>query len=118
MVFAASGLYLKENWDSLVGGGAFGGTSGSASVPALDPTTIPVPQLSDVHYFKGVRLFEQDRYREALGELSRVDRSSPHAAEARSLIVRIEERLLRDGTEPSPGAGPPEATPAKPRGTE
>lgn len=117
-VFAASALYLEDNWDSLVSGGAFGRTSAPASVPAVDPRDLPVPRLSDLHYFKGVRLFEQDRYREALGELSRVDRGSPYAADARSLIVRIEERLLRDGSEPSHGAGPAEANPAAPRGTE
>jgi tetratricopeptide (TPR) repeat protein len=104
VVFAASALYLSENWDSLVSGGGFGQSSGGSAVPAVDSNDLPVPGLPDLHYFNGVRLFEQERYREALGELSRVDRSSPFDAEARSLIVRIEERLLRGGSEPLPGA--------------
>jgi hypothetical protein len=65
-----------------------------------------VPDLSELHYYNGVRLFQQERYREALAELGRVDGASPFVADARRLTVRIEERLLRGSVDMDPTSSP------------
>lgn len=101
LAFAASALYLLENWDSLVSDGTFGRGALSAGARVEHPPT-PVPDLSEIHYYHGVRLFQQERYREALAELDRLDGASPWIVEARSLTMRIEERLLRGTIEASP----------------
>jgi len=102
LVFASGALYLHLNWefivgdDALVGGAALtpGGGALGASREAPD-----VPTASALHYYNGARLYAKGRYREALDELSRVRRSEPEAELARSLILRIEERLLREVVE-------------------
>jgi len=101
LLFAVSAFYLRENWDAIVSDGAYGN-------PALAPAALPdrlaanVPDLSQLRYYSGERLFAQGRYREALAELRRVDRDSTVVAEARSLILRIEDRLLRGASGPEP----------------
>jgi hypothetical protein len=97
LLFSASALYLYANWDSLVSDGAFVHPGVHAPPPAVEIQ--PVPDLSELRYMNGARLFAQGRYREALSELSRVDRVSPVIGPARSLILRIEERLLREAPE-------------------
>jgi cytochrome c-type biogenesis protein CcmH/NrfG len=97
VLFSASALYLYANWDSLVSDGAFGHTGVHAPPSAVEIR--PVPDLSELRYMNGARLFAQGRYREALAELGRVDRVSPVIGPARSLILRIEERLLRESPE-------------------
>jgi hypothetical protein len=102
LLFAVSAFYLSENWDAIVSDGAFGN-------PDLPPAALPdrlvanVPDQAQLRYYNGQRLFAQGRYREALAELRRVDRDSTVVAEARSLILRIEDRLLRgaSGVEPA-----------------
>jgi tetratricopeptide (TPR) repeat protein len=94
-LFGASALYLSRNWDAIVGDGAFGRSRDPAAAFAGRPGAT-VPDLSELHFFNGERLFAQGRYREALSELRRVDRDSKVAPDARSLVLRIEERLLRD----------------------
>jgi tetratricopeptide (TPR) repeat protein len=95
-LFAAGGLYLHLNWDFLVSDGRPATTSVSTGADPLDPQALPsLPSLSELHYFNGARLHSKGLYREALSELSLVDRESPTFEEARSLILRIEERLLR-----------------------
>jgi tetratricopeptide (TPR) repeat protein len=106
LVFAASALYLYENWEGIVSDGAFRHPTSGASV-AVAPPAPAVPDLAELRYYNGARLFEQGRYREALAELSRVDRGSRLAAPARSLILRIEERLLRGVSEDEASALPP-----------
>jgi hypothetical protein len=100
VLFSASAWYLYANWDSLVSDGAFGHPGTYAPMGPVEVG--PVPDLSELRYMNGARLFAQGRYREALSELSRVDRVSPLVGPARSLILRIEERLLRGASE---GAG-------------
>lgn len=105
LVFAASALYLYQNWDGIVSDGAFRHPAASAATAASEPAE-PVPDLAELRYYNGSRLFEQGRYREALAELSRIDRGSPVTAAARSLILRIEERLLRSAPEEDGSAAP------------
>lgn len=102
LVFAAGALYLHLNWESIVGDDALVG--GAALAPAggglgASRETLEVPTASALHYYNGARLYAKGRYREALAELSRVRRSEPEAELARSLILRIEERLLREVVE-------------------
>ena len=103
LLFAVSAFYLRENWEAIVSDGAFGHPAGLATAVPPDRLAASVPDLSELRYYNGERLFAQGRYREALAELRRVDRDSAVVAEARSLILRIEDRLLRGptGTEPS-----------------
>lgn len=103
LLFSASALYLYANWDSLVSDGAFGHPGGRGPAPEVEMQ--PVPDLSELRYMNGARLFAQGRYREALSELSRVDRASPVIGPARSLILRIEERLLRGVSETAGSTG-------------
>jgi tetratricopeptide (TPR) repeat protein len=102
LLFAVSAFYLSENWDAIVSDGAFGNPAGSAATALPDRLAAEVPDLSQLRYYNGERLFAQGRYREALAELRRVDRDSTVVAEARSLILRIEDRLLRGASGPEP----------------
>ncbi|MGH9336951.1 MAG: tetratricopeptide repeat protein, partial [Vicinamibacteria bacterium] len=102
LFFGVAAFYLHENWDFIVSDGAFGHSGALGPSLGPDRQSPPVPDRSELRYFNGVRLFAEGRYREALSELSRVDPRSPVVADARSLILRIEERLLRGATEPEP----------------
>ena len=102
LLFGVSAFYLSENWEAIVSDGAFGHPAGLATAVPPDRLAASVPGLSELRYYNGERLFAQGRYREALAELRRVDRDSPVVAEARSLILRIEDRLLRGPTGPEP----------------
>jgi tetratricopeptide (TPR) repeat protein len=95
-LFAAALLYLRENWDAIVSDGAYAHPSGLAPAVLPERLAASVPDLSELRYYNGQRLFTQGRYREALAELRLVDRDSRVVSEARSLVLRIEERLLRD----------------------
>ena len=100
-LFAAGALYVYLNWDFLVSAGLDSNSLGSEpnaapSARALGPRALPsLPTPSELHYFNGARLHSKGLYREALTELALVERGSPNFEEARSLILRIEERLLR-----------------------
>jgi hypothetical protein len=96
VLFAASAFYMSQNWDAIVSDGAFGRPLDSAKTVLPDRPAASVPDLSELRYYNGERLFAQGRYREALAELHRVDRGSKVASEARGLVLRIEDRLLRD----------------------
>lgn len=118
-LFAAGALYLHLNWDFLVSDGLGSASLGSGPNAAsssgfVDPraqSSLPgLPSLSELHYFNGARLHGKGYYREALSELARVERGSPNFEEARSLILRIEERLLRG----SVTAAVPAETPLQP----
>ena len=99
LVFASSALYLHLNWDSIVSDGAF--VTGNALAPGgAGPVEAAVPGASELRYYNGVRLYEKGRYREALAELSLVGRDDAVSERARSLILRIEDRLLRGGELP------------------
>lgn len=95
LVFALGGGFLRANWDVLVGDGAFAAGRSSMPPPGTARELPPVPGLDELHYYNGARLFAEGRYREARVELALVDRSSAVAVDARNLILRIEERLLR-----------------------
>jgi len=102
LLFGVSAFYLSENWEAIVSDGAFGHPAGLATAVPPDRLAASVPDLSELRYYNGERLFAQGRYREALAELRRVDRDSAVVAEARSLILRIEDRLLRGPSGPEP----------------
>jgi hypothetical protein len=102
LLFAVSAFYLSENWEAIVSDGAFGNRAALSTSVLPDRLAASVPDLSQLRYYNGERLFAQGRYREALAELRRVDRDSTVVAEARSLILRIEDRLLRGPTGPEP----------------
>jgi tetratricopeptide (TPR) repeat protein len=101
LLFAGSLLYLNENWEAIVSDGANRPPAGLTRTPAglSDRLAASVPDLSRLRYYNGERLFAQGRYREALAELRLVDRDSKVTSEARSLILCIEDRLLRGATE-------------------
>jgi tetratricopeptide (TPR) repeat protein len=101
-LLALGGLYLHLNWEFLVSDSAFATLrqAGPEAVPNFDRPQLPLP--SDLHYYNGARLFAKGRYRDALSELRRVDRESACFEEARSLTVRIEERLLRESINVEP----------------
>jgi tetratricopeptide (TPR) repeat protein len=103
LLFAVSAFYLSENWEALVSDGAFGNPAGLSPAALPDRLAPNVPDLSQLRYYNGERLFAQGRYREALAELRRVDRDSAVVTHARSLILRIEDRLLRSASGPEPG---------------
>jgi tetratricopeptide (TPR) repeat protein len=90
-LFAAGAVYVHLNWDFLVSDGR---PSAEPNQPTLDVPT-GLPSLSELHYFNGTRLYTKGSYREALSELALVDPENPNFEEARSLILRIEGRLLR-----------------------
>ena len=94
LVFASGALYLHLNWDSIVSDGAFR-AGGALSRTVSGRASAPLPATSELYYFNGARLFKKGRYRDALDELSLVERDSVVAERARGLILRIEERLLR-----------------------
>lgn len=96
-VFAGAGLYLHLNWDFLIHDPLFDRHDLAAQPFGTDRELLPPPALDDLHYFNGARLYAKGRYRDALAELARVGRQSSRAEQARGLILRIEERLLRDG---------------------
>jgi len=99
LVFASSALYLHLNWDSIVSDGAF--VTGNALAPgSAGAVEAAVPGASELRYYNGARLYEKGRYREALAELSLVGRDDAVSERARSLILRIEDRLLRGGELP------------------
>ena len=95
LVFATGALYLHLNWDSFVSDGVFAHSTPPSGLS--DPEAPSLPDPAELRYYNGARLFAKGRYREALMELSLVDRSSATAEEARGLILRIEQRLLRGG---------------------
>jgi hypothetical protein len=101
LVFASGALYLHLNWESIVSDGAFvtvTGVTGAALAPGgAGPVDAVVPGASELRYYNGARLFAKGRYREALAELSLVGRDDAVSERARSLILRIEDRLLRGG---------------------
>jgi tetratricopeptide (TPR) repeat protein len=99
LLFAVSALYLSKNWEAIVSGGTLDRETGGAAAPLPDSPAATPPDLSEIRFYNGERLFAQERYREALVELRRVERDSRLVAEARSLILRIEDRLLRGSTE-------------------
>ena len=98
LVFASGALYLHLNWDSIVSDGAFRANE-TLSRTVSERAAVPLPVTSELYYFNGARLFAKGRYRDALDELSLVERDSVVAERARGLILRIEERLLRDVSE-------------------
>ncbi len=98
LVFASGALYLNLNWESIVSDGAFR-AGGTLSRAVSERAAAPLPATSELYYFNGARLFAKGRYRDALDELSLVERDSAVAERARGLILRIEERLLRDVSE-------------------
>ena len=100
LVFASGALYLHLNWESIVSDGAF--VNGSARARGgAEPVDASVPGASELHYYNGARLYAKGRYREALAELSLVGRDDAISERARSLILRIEDRLLRGGEFPA-----------------
>jgi tetratricopeptide (TPR) repeat protein len=95
VLFAGSAVFLRSNWESIVSDGPFGRESRLQAAALSDRPVPVVPDLSELHYFRGERLFAEGRYREALAELRLVDRGSKVMADTRSLVLRIEDRLLR-----------------------
>jgi hypothetical protein len=98
LLFGVSAFHLSRNWESIVSDGAFGPKAGPTTAVLPDHLAVSAPDLSRLRYYNGERLFAQGRYLEALAELRRVDRDSTVVGEARSLILRIEDRLLRGPT--------------------
>jgi hypothetical protein len=90
------GIYLHLNWDILLSDDPFA-TSRPGGAEALDEQdAVPIPSADELSYYNGARLFAKGRYREALVALARVDRKSGVFETARGLVLRIEDRLLRD----------------------
>jgi tetratricopeptide (TPR) repeat protein len=106
-LLALGGLYLHLNWDFLVRDSAFA-SSPHEGQDLLNERDIPLPTLSELHYFNGARLFAKGQYREALSSLERVDPQSSVSEDTRSLVLRIEERLLRDVITTENPQSPPE----------
>jgi len=106
LVLSAGALYLSVNWESIVSDGAFArsqaAVSGALSVEA------PVPDLSELSFFNGSRLYRKGRYRDALIELGHVERDSSVAESARRLTLRIEQLLLRGAQSPEASDAPRE----------
>lgn len=97
-LLALGGLYLHLNWDVLVDDRAFASTEQAGWSGTGERDGPDLPSLSELHYYNGVRLFSKGQYRQALSELRRVGRQSGVFEEARGLVLRIEQRLLRDAT--------------------
>ncbi len=93
--FAAGGLYLHLNWDFLISDRGLSSSRQAGSAALGDRARLPLPLPSELYYYNGARLYANRRYREALSELSRVERRSGFFEEARNLTLRIEQRLLR-----------------------
>jgi len=107
-LFGAGAAWLHLNWDFLVSEGLLSRVrdgSRAAAVEELDLPVLPFP--GELHYYNGARLFAKGRYRHALSELARVERQSRGFESARSLIVRIEERLLRGAAQDASAASAP-----------
>jgi tetratricopeptide (TPR) repeat protein len=102
LAFGVAAFYLSQNWEAIVSGGPFDRPSALPTPVLSDRLGASVPDLSQLRYYNAERLFAEGRYREALAELRRVPLRSKAAAEARSLILRIEDRLLREPTRPEP----------------
>ncbi len=121
-LFAAGALYLYLNWDFRVSAGLGSSSLGSGpnaapSSGSLGPRALPsLPTPSELHYFNGARLHNKGLHREALTELALVERGSPNFEEARSLILRIEERLLRGSVMAGVPAEPPAQVVQSPKG--
>lgn len=107
-LLALGGLYLHLNWDFLVRDSAFASSPREGQDVLSKRDIPPLPTLSELHYFNGARLFAKGQYREALSELERVDRQTGVFEDARSLVLRIEERLLRDVITTESPQSPPE----------
>lgn len=99
LLLALGGGYLYVSWESLLSDQWFR-VRPSSDAGAQD-FLVSVPTRSEFSYYNGVRLFDKGRYREALGELRRVHVDSAEAEAARRLILRIEDRLLRDNPAPA-----------------
>jgi tetratricopeptide (TPR) repeat protein len=95
-LLALGGLYLHLNWDFLVSDSAFATSrqEGPGTANLIEHPQVPMP--SDLHYYNGARLHAKGQYRDALAELARVERGTAFYEDARGLILRIEERLLRE----------------------
>lgn len=104
LLIAACLLYLRVNWEAIVSDDAYRPSAGLTPAVLPDRPAASVPDRSQLRYYNGERLFAQGRYREALAELRLVDRDSKVTSQARSLVLRIEDRLLRGATEPEPAA--------------
>ncbi len=107
-LLALGGLYLHLNWDFLVRDSVFASSPHEGQDLLSERDIPPLPTLSELHYFNGARLFAKGQYREALSALERVDRQSSVAENTRSLVLRIEERLLRDVITTENPQSPPE----------
>lgn len=105
LVFGSGALYLHLNWESIVSDGAFGASSPLSPGSMLEREAPPVPDTGEIRYYNAERLAAKGRYRDALAELGGIDRGSAIAARARSLTLRIEERLLRGAAEDDASAG-------------
>ena len=99
VLLAVGGGYLYVSWESLFLDEGFPTRAGADTEP--DGFLVSIPTRAELSYYNGVRLFDKGRYREALGELRRVSAGSPQAEAARRLILRIEDRLLRDNPAPT-----------------
>ncbi len=95
-LLALGGLYLHLNWASLISDRSTAALrqAGPESLGERHPLPLPLP--AELHYYNGARLYAKGHLRAALAELARVDRQSGFLEEARSLVLRIEGRLLRD----------------------
>jgi hypothetical protein len=65
LLFADSAFYLGENWEAIVSDGAFGNPADLSPAALPDRLAANVPDLSQLRYYNGERLFSQGRYREA-----------------------------------------------------
>lgn len=104
---AVSLLYLRVNWEAIVSDEAYRPSADLGTALLPDRLAASAPDLSHLRYYNGERLFAQGRYREALAELRLVDRDSQVMTRARSLVLRIEDRLLRSATEQEPPSDAP-----------
>ena len=101
-LFGLGGVYLHIHWDFLVSDHGFAQTHPTESEKLGQSRDLPLPEADELHFYNGARLHAKGEYRAALSELSLVDRQSGFFEEARSLILRIEERLLRGATSAEP----------------
>jgi len=109
-VFGMGGLYLHLNWDFLISDRGVSASRQAGPAVVEESDRLPLLLPSELYFYNGVRLYGEGRYREALAELGRVERRSSVYEEARKLILRIEERLLRgavgvERADPGGGSG-------------
>jgi hypothetical protein len=90
------GTYLHLNWDILVNDDPFAASRPGGAETLVEQEVLLLPTPNELRYYDGARLFDKGRYREALVVLAGVDRKSGVFETARSLMLRIEDRLLRD----------------------